>query len=599
MSLNRFRRNQPIPVNFPEEPEHTQQSPQPRRPRTGFVISAVLGIIALVASCWGGVSLFTKRDQNGNVVIAPPQIATPVGQNQPQQENQQPGGTVPLGPREDLTICFVTFPSYLPVIMVPTLNNPVYNAVLYPLFFESEDGTVVTLGTEPEQVQMMQDGTCDILFTTSDTLKKIGPDLGRGITIVDKSDGADQIFARRFGITPGCAGKEITIFNDLKGCVIAATGQSVSEFFGNTFTQASAMTTADFTYDTSFEASADASQAGLDGFADAVVCWVPDCGGLEDNPDWFLLGSTADVGTVIDVIVVSNGANATSPAAVDAFLADWFVASNYTATNLPLVADTIANWTYQGHSTNHWTFVTKENVESDLRSGLEIIAQANFNHNQIVADNPNLWYDLLDYQGTVWAWAGYVGADADNSESLVDLSHLKNLANRSDLRATGQFVNNTFSPFPPETSDTLPENLRTIAEFECPNVYFRPGEVTIPHGSSANPNQQYAAFLECANTLRQFMNQADVYIDIEGSGAWPDPAVFGSRYAKCGTGDDDDYCANTAKGRASWAIIEFTNMGFDTGRFTTSWSIGEKTSNQDILSGNRFVKIKIMVGGQG
>lgn len=575
MSSNRFRglRQRNVDLDIPDEAE--SQTPTPRRWNRNFVsVLTLFLILCIVASAAGYYYLQTQKQ----VTFVPTQPTSP----------NQPGASQPIfppitGAKKDVTICIVTFPSYLPVVNIPALNNPAYNAVVVPLQFTLPDGTT-TKGTEPEQVQMMKDGECDVLLTTPDTWAR-HPSMGNIIAVVDQSDGADKTVAWNFGRTPGCAGKPIKIFNDLKGCTIAATGDSVSEFQALSFLQLAGLTVKDVNLDTNYDTAADAVQAFLEGKADAVAGWVPDIDSAV-RPDTKVLVSSAYTHTIYDVIIVSPKANAEKHDPVVAFLADWFTALKNLETDPAGSSEAIAAWTYNSNPTNDWTFVYQGTAKDDMTAGLEFIAEAGYDHNMIYLAHPELLTNALDYERKVWEWGGSQLEMPFDPTTGFDPSYLQALANRSDLRpAAGvTFVNNRFSPFPadqavPTTGQLI--KLPTVAEFGCPGFAFQPGNVAL------DPNSpDYKNFVECAQRLLQLVNQSDVQILITGSAAHPDPNIFGSKYTEA-------YSMDIAQQRAIGVMAALINMGFPGNRLATNAVIGPVRQNSAELQQDRWVKIEI------
>jgi ABC-type nitrate/sulfonate/bicarbonate transport system substrate-binding protein len=539
-----------------------------------LVILAILFAGYFTREAWLPFFTNTVKSVGQTVQNAAPTAAQP---GAPQAQPVAPGS------RQEVKVCFLNFPSYLPVILIPQLQNQAYTPVLYPLQFPLPDGTE-TKGSEPEQVAMMKAGECDVLLTTPDTLTKY-PSMGRGITIVDQSDGADKTVAWNIGRTPGCAGKPINIFNDLAGCTIATTGGTVSEFQALSFLQLAGLTVGDVNLDTSYASAEDAVNAFLSGKADAVPAWSPDVDAAV-RPDTKVLVSSAYLHTIYDTIVVSPKADAEKREAITAFLADWFAALKFMVADPDASSQAIAAWTYQGAPSNDWTYVYPETAADDMAIGLELIAQAGFDHNLIYLANPDLLTNMADYERKVWEWGGSQLESPFDPARTFDMSYLQAISNRGDLRpAAGQkFVNNTFSPFPPDqavpTADQLIK-LPTVAEFGCPGFAFQPGNVALDPSSA-----DYGNFVVCAERLLQLVNQADVQILITGSAASPDPLVFGSKYTPA-------YSLEVANQRAVGVMAAMINMGFPGNRLGTNAVIGPVRSVSAELQQDRWVKIEI------
>jgi hypothetical protein len=552
-----------------------------------IIILALIAVGFFTRNLWWPM-LFAKTGQPGTSVTRVVPTVPSNNQSPTTQNGSQPttvaGSTQPGSTKPNLTICFVTFPSYLPVVLIPAMNDPAYNAVLYPLQFTAPDGTQVTIGSEPEQVQMMQSGQCDVLFTTPDTLAK-HPSMGKLIAIVDQSDGADKTVAWSVGRTQACAGKPINIFNDLKGCTIAATGDSVSEFQALSFLKLAGLTHSDVNLDTSYSTAADAVQAFLEGKADAVSGWEPDITSAVRS-DTKILVSSKFSHTIYDGIFVSPNAEATKHDLITNFLADWFISLVKLVNDPNGSSEAIAAWAYQGYPTNSWTFVNPGTAKDDMAGGLGTIAQAGFDINMVYLAHPELWTNMLSYERGVWEWSGDQLETPFDTGSLVDSTYLQALANRTDLRpATGStFVDNTFSPFPPDqpipTADQLIQ-LPTVAEFGCPGFAFKPDSVALDPKSA-----DYANFVGCAQSLLEMLKQSDVQILITGSAAQPDPKVFGDQYNLSGT-------LAVADQRALSVMTALINMGFPSNRIATLAVAGPVRQNLADMPQDRWVKIEI------
>ncbi|QQG41826.1 MAG: ABC transporter substrate-binding protein [Candidatus Woesebacteria bacterium] len=616
--------SRPVRLPLPTEAAQPQRNQRPPL-RPAFVAGIVFVVLCLLVSSVGSYIWFNRPSQ--------PTEPTPTGQSGGFEQPTSvfvPGSSptqiaIPTGPKAPVTIGFVYYVGYYEVPLMARLNNPYYQAVPVPFEFQAEEnGAILTKGSESEQIEMLRNGEIDILLTTSDVLARY-PTIGKGVVVWDRSHGVDQIWLSNNGRTQSCAGRPLKIFNDLGAkydtsgammqspCVIAVVFNSVSEYYALSYTKITGMTKNDITF-AYYDTAAEAVAAFNNGEADAVACWEPDCQSANDGKS-FKLTSTIDLHTIYDVILVSRQADQNKKPLVIEALADLFAVRNMFLADPEGTAELVAQWQFTApteptswwlgptdgatYSTNWWTGVSSGTAYDDMQYwGLGGIAQAKFDHNLVYLSSPDLWWDNLELERKVWEWGGAQLETPFDPKTMVDTSYLQALSGRKNLYAPKgmSFLDNTFSPFPPEAA-LLPETTRVIAEYACPNVFFGPNATTIPQGSVQQPNPQYVAFVDCVKTLIQVMNEADVRIEIVGSAANPDPAIFGSLYAHCGELTDDDYCLKIAKGRANWAWNELVNLSFDMTRVTMSTEVGPRTSSQSVMSDSRFIIIRILAAG--
>lgn len=610
--MSRYQRQQPS--------SNDGLSPKAKQLLSGCLWFVIIVVLALAAyftrsTWWPAVS---------GVFNHSTQVTQTTQQNQPQQQNQQPSNpaqpgqqpasaipTTPLintGPKQTIRLCFVTFDSYDLATVMPTFQNPNYNLVLYPLLFQAqENGPILTQGSESEQAAMITSGFCDILFTTRDALADHQSSVE--VTTIDRSHGADQIWFSKTGRTPGCLGKPLKIINDLKGCKIAFTPDSVSQFYYDSILKPVAMTTSDITPVTSsngtpFASPADAVTALNNNEADAVICWAGNCPDPKDGTV-FLFSTSKDLSTIYDVILVSHQADQQKSDAVYYALGDWFTAVNKFLADPKGTAEIIANWKYTSedgkntYDTNWWTGINPGTAYDDMVTwGLDGIAMAKFDQNLVYLSNPELAWENLSLEREILEWSGLPHDSNFDPKKLTNFSYLQRLQkNRPDLYAPAgtQFLDNSFSPFPPDASTALSGSQAThvIAQFQCPNVFFGPDAVIIPIGSDQANN-----FAKCATTLKQIFDQSPgIRLQVIGSSAHPDPTRFGQKYAACGTQTDSDWCYKIAKGRAAWAVNALEAIGFSGNRIDVTYTIGDLTTDQSVMTDSRFITIQILAAG--
>jgi hypothetical protein len=636
------RREQPaeqIEINVPGIP--SQPPSNNRRPiRPGVIIMGLL-MVGLVCGLgiWGAKSFFDAQR------VEPTAAATNAPWSPPTTNNGQPtavgqGGSpvvntaVPGAPREKLNVCIVNFGAYFPVLLIPN-DNPVYELNVIPLNFYTdpyEDVVLPNIETyqfinpagESEQLAMLTDGRCDILTTTTDVHAK-HPGMGKLITIIGQSDGADKTVGWNAGVTPSCTGRILDIFNnvyqvDANGnkigeCVFAVADDSVGYFQLLSFLKLANISVDQVRIDT-YPTPELAAQACVDRKADVCSGWVPaidsvlDPAVVGENTTKTFVSSDA-LKTIYDGIFVSNNARQNKSAALLAFEEDWFRAVKMTQDDLPRAAEIIKNWTYQGMPTNEYTFVWDGSQVDDLIYWFETYAQASFNNQFDLLSNPNLMYEIYSNQRDVWSWSGKELDGGFDPASMLDMSFVQSLSSRTDLNTQNSFVNNTFSFFPeqlkPATRDALIQ-LPTLVEIVCPDVSFRAGEYTIDKNSA-----EYANLLGCGEQIKTLLNQSNLQILIIGSAAWPGPD-YGQLYKNCGTKvldplnpNNHDYCWGVAVNRASFAQTAFTGdpLYIPPQRIALDYQLGQMCLAKDAnlglctLQDSRFVTIQVKLGAGG
>jgi len=588
---------------------------------SGRAIAALILIaLAFIFACgfttWGswGPPLMAKLNQP---IAAQPTSAAP-SQNQPANQSggavaapgsaTQPPYLPGKGPKPTLKVAFPTFFSYLPVILIPPMNDAAYNIELIPISFqEAENATALNDVAEADQPKKMTSGEWDVLYTTTDTLAQ-HPGMGKAIDVIDRSDGADFTIAWNTPQTTGCAYKPDPktghiSFNDLKGCKVGVAKDSVSEYQLDSWILAAGYTTKDFTvvkFNTMQELVDAFDAHKLDGYSGWQAPTSPS-GAQGDPKGWTTLVSSAYLHTIYDGIFVSPNviADPVKHAAGVAFLADWNRAIKMVVENPAAAATAIAKWQYTYTDpatnqsvtvdTNYWTAVSKDNAQADFTSGLSTIAEAGLDNNLSYVDNPGLFPDILSLNRKVWTLGGAQLDDPFDPTQLFDPSFLQAIRNTSGLRpTTGTFPDPTFSPFPPEqaqapTSDQLIK-IPTLVEFNCSGVYFPGGQSELDKNSDG-----FKTLKVCVATLRQLLNQSDANILITGSAAHPDPTKYGAQYT-------EQYSLDLAHNRALWAQSALIDLGIPGNRIAIYWVAGPLTQDQAVMQDARFVTLDLKPG---
>ncbi len=406
----------------------------------------------------------------------------------------------------------------LSLAQIAAQNKPCtnYQLELVPLWFEDAEGNLYNEYGEAEQAELLRSGEIDVLFTTFDALRR-SPDAGVWVRDLNQSAGADQIWAHFVG-KAGCPGKEILIFNDLAGCKIGLTGLSVSHFQTLSMMRVASMGPDDVEivqYDDVYPAVDD----WLAGITDGVAGWVDAIEAAYEVGKRHV--TSAWLRNIYDVVGVSNQANTGKEEAVYWFLHDLEEAINLQKLNLGEASDQIASWQWDGHATNDWTAIFPDTAEDDMRYWSAGIAPATLDQNLVLIEGDAfLLHERYGWTGEIWQWGGVEIGEIDPAK-LFELKYLRRLAEDPTLRNVGgEFVNNTYSPFPPSLPEVDPDQLillPTLAQFGCESFQFEAGKDTLdPNG------QEYADLQGCSDRLRDtVLATRDVAVTIVCHAAWP------------------------------------------------------------------------------
>ncbi len=578
-----------------------------------FVLIVLLIIAAIGAFTWnswgpGAVAWFNQ------VKPAAPQVST----QQPGAPTQQAG--VPSGQPGDnqveLKVCFPSFGAYFPplqALMTQNASRP-YKLVVIPLEFadpNDPDGKLLEFtdpngnkvtGSESEQIALMQNGGCDILLNTSDVLAK-SPEVGKWITDIGVSDGADKTVARKIGLA-GCPGKQIRIFNDLAGCTIAVSPNAVGHFQVLSVMKAAGMDPSGVTWLTGeFDASGEFQEYSVEdtvaafqaGKADAVAGWVPYIDETVNDDTQVLVNSTW-LRNLTDVVIVNHTANQTKEDAVFWFLVDWYWALKVQQEDLATAGGLIADWqyTHEGitYPTNDWTYVYDGSEEADMHLWNDPYGQAGLDANLLLGDDPKgVLTERFLTARDVWAYGGIQMGALGDPNDLIETKYLERLkayvSEHPELRPrTGTTLPNTsYVPF--QTIPTSPQEasqlvqLPTAIELGCVDqLNFKAGEDFLRPGTT-----DYQNFVDCSKSLPPLISQTkDVSILVTGSGAW-----------WCGY--TEGYVKDFAYQRAQYiqyALIQ--GAGIPAPFITIDAHVGTFSCEADVNQADRWVRIEIKIG---
>jgi hypothetical protein len=512
-----------------------------------YVVLAVI-ILLSVLCVGGGYYWFVLRNHSQTVVNPPsaqqtnqPSVKTQPGQQQnqptalkPTDQVQTQSTVIPGQPKKKILACFVNYAGYYGIIdaYVQYMKNPaakIYDLQLVPIYYEAADGTWFYEMDEDAQAAALTDGTCDILYTTSDALRKNPSSFWLYDT--DASADADQGYMREKGATENCKNadgspKTLISFNDLAAdpktgigkCKIGLVMGSVSEY-SDLSLQRFGQISPDQVELVGFDDVGPAVDAFANGEVDAVFGWIDQ---IERSREVGIKIFSSRSLRLYDNILVSRDAAQNKHEEIRAVLKDFILAMNRQKVDLAGAAKDIANATWDGeHRLDRYTKVYPENAEKILRYYLGAIAQASFEKNLLIAQSPQILVNRLAINGSIWKWGGYDIPDVDLN-TLYDTSFILELAQDPEVRsAPGEFVNNTYSPVAPKTlvidQDTV-LTIPTIATFGCANFEFPPGAEKLPA-------DQKAILKECAGRISDALYSSDnTVVSLECHAAWPGPA---------------------------------------------------------------------------
>jgi hypothetical protein len=404
----------------------------------------------------------------------------------------------------------------LPLYAAEVDNNG--NALIDPT-----TGQPLESGSEYDQFLKMQDGFLDVLFNTDNIIVK-HPQTWVWVADIDQSSGADKTIAWKIG-QQACPGKEIKKFNDLKGCSLGVMSGSTGQFQVLSFMMITAMQPTDIQINQKYSDN-DKVVSGLNNREfDGIAAWTPAVARPLEGGDVIPLLDSSWLRNINDSIIVTRKANAEKSDMVLAFLGDWFKAMRWQVENPNNAWTAVADYAPQGISTSQWTYVTHTSPSSayeDAKVWMEKqVAQADFDDNALLADNPEILYSRFASERNIWEWGGVAMDGPFDPKVVVETKYIKALEARADeFRPTsGELIDPTYTPvvqgLKAPSAEQLIE-LPTIAQFACSKVNFGAGEVTIDPGTQA-----YTDFMDCAKGLKQLLMVSDTMLLIDGSAACP------------------------------------------------------------------------------
>lgn len=394
-----------------------------------------------------------------------------------------------------VTFAFDAFPTYYPGILVEVeglLKKRGYDLKLVPFGLDGQNDV-----PEEQRWANLKSGEWDVLATTLDGFaRQSDPSIGAITTVIDESAGADKLVAK----------PEITTINDLKGKRIAYSEGSVGEYFLYYALSLAGLGPQDVTLVPQPDV-ASAVKVYVDGQADAVSAWEPDVLDAEQAGGAVLIASDK-LRAILDVLISSRPAIENKAEAVQAFHDSWFEALKEMTDTPDAAEQALIGW---GHG--DWSYVAQP---GDLAAGLEKLAQATLNANQIAFQRPQLLTSRLSEAQGVWARAGQTPPQTDLNQ-LVDTRFALGSARDSALFSTQPPVNNSFLLTAkvdlPQLSAEEQQNADAVVKLPLEKIDFQPESTRLTEQASNDLTAQVLPVLRSSR----------LYLKIEGSAAWPGP----------------------------------------------------------------------------
>lgn len=434
----------------------------------------------------------------GNLATAAPNAPAPTAAGAaPSAAPNAPAPTVApdAASKGTVTFAFDAFPTYYPGILVEVeglLKKRGYDLKLVPFGLDGQNDV-----PEEQRWANLKSGEWDMLATTLDGFaRQSDPSIGAITTVIDESAGADKLVAK----------PEITTLNDLKGKRIAYSEGSVGEYFLYYALSLAGLGPQDVTLVPQQDV-ASAVKAYTDGQADAVSAWEPDVLDAEQAGGAVLIASDK-LRAILDVLIASRPAIENKTEAVQAFHDAWFEALKEMTDTPEAAEQALIGW---GHG--DWSYVAQP---GDLAAGLEKLAQATLNANQIAFQRPQLLTSRLSEAQGVWARAGQTPPQTDLNQ-LIDTRFALGSARDSALFSTQPPVNNSFLLTAkvdlPQLSAEEQQNADAVVKLPLEKIDFQPESTRLTEQASNDLTAQVLPVLRASR----------LYLKIEGSSAWPGP----------------------------------------------------------------------------
>lgn len=429
---------------------------------------------------------------------APQATTAPRATTAPTQPANQPAPTAVPGSasKGTITLAFDAFPTYYPGILIEMaglLELRGYTLKLVPFGLDGQNDV-----PEEQRWQKLRSGEWDVLATTLDGFaRQSDPQIGAITAVIDESAGADKLVAK----------PEIVTINDLKGKRIAYSQGSVGEYFLYYALSLAGLRPQDVTLVPQDDVAA-AVAAYTAGQADAVSAWEPDVLDAEQQGAKVVIASDK-LRAILDVLVSARPAIDGRTEALQAFHDAWFEALKLMIDTPDAAEQKLIDW---GHP--DWSFVAQP---GDMAAGLEKLAQATLNANQIAFQRPQLITSRIGEAQGVWARAGQTPPQADLAQ-LVDPRFVLGSARDTALFSTAPPVNSSFLLTAkvdlPQLSSEEQQGAQEVVKLPLEKIDFLPESTRLTEQATSDLIAQVLPVLRASR----------LYLKIEGSAAWPGPA---------------------------------------------------------------------------
>lgn len=457
------------------------------------------------------------------------------------------------------TCLLSSFGSYFPLIQIKQQKLDIQNGfdlVIIPWYLPTDDNRYdYDVG---EVAGRLASGEWDCMLTTLDDFALEG-NFGIITAFVDESAGADQVWVR----------EGIETVNDFVGKRIVFPEETVSEFLVYGLLDIVGLTTqyVDLQPAATME---DAVAIFNRGDADIIVGWEPDILGATEGGH--ILLDTSQIRYVIDVIAVSQHAIDTKHDIVQSFHRAWFQALKLQAEDLPIAAQSIADW-----GNNEWTYVNLSTAAEDLKNLLEGIAQASYLQNWLAMQSSNEIFERIEHARTIWSLSGRTLPPLDINSS-VDASFVLALNGDPSIQTSASLPNSDFSlPGTPPYPDL--EGGQSVATFSCTQFEFIPNTTDLTLESQLCLDEEVVPVLKASK----------FYVLITGSAAWPGTPTYTEEQIK-----------GFAQMRADRIAQYLAGQGIDPTRFSTNSVIPpverRRSPDDNELAKDRWVRIELILG---
>ena len=445
--------------------------------------------------------------------------------------------------------------------------------------------------------QKVIDGEWDCVLDRVDENAELN--IGPITAIIDESAGANGIWGRGMTSYEQLAGKRVGYVNDSSSKYFMLHAL----FLLPTEARKTIVTTG---YRTVDEAIAAFNNNELD----AVSAWQPLLAETAKNGGQPIL-NTDQLRVVVDAIITSRKAVQTRPQVVQAFHDAWFETLKEQTDNMPLAAHQINAW---GH--HDWTKMPKDNVLAGMTEQLKWVAIADLSDNLAIMGRPTPLLRMMNTVRDVRVAGGETVSSAP-LDQLTDARFVQALQARSDLRASRDPLNNSFSlvatsdgeapaatPVAAGVAITTAESGTVIPSTVVTTTAGLTPSTTASTTLGVLPCRKFAFLPDSAAltaesqrvldvcVLPVMQQRAGIYLHVKGSAAWPGPTGTYSQ----------TQIIEIATARAR-AIIEYlVSKGIERTRFSVEGVLPPQdhweTTDGVKQSEDRYVEMTLVTSGR-